>query len=275
LEKYVVDNEDVAFHPNVGAYFAINNINYYKSVYYSGNDAPRQNMEITYDIASSIALWTYEVNFGNYLEPVNSFNFFDTEGFQFLAASNPAYIYNQANFNKPGLTSFQTLKVYIASKCFWDSSLDVEQLTMQYFEAMFGEAKDIMIELWNQERLYNDMLIEKTGMGYSFLRTSTRPEYWPPFTLIKWMDYCERAMAVIEKAYKATDPDKYEMIKYHIEQEYVMPCYYLAYYHKKEVIGTKWIEAAKFLKYASSAHLTYCTNQSGTSLNADWANLQV
>ena len=82
-------------------------------------------------------------------------------------------------------------------------------------------------------------------------------------------------MAIIEKAYKATDPDKYEMIKYHIEQEYIMPCYYLAYYHKKEVIGTKWIEAAKFLKYASTAHLNYCTNQSGNSLNKDWANLQV
>lgn len=275
LGKFVVDDEEVAFHPNVGAYFAINNINYYRNIYDPINDSSRKNIEITYDIASLIALWTYEVNFANYLEPVNSFNFFTNDGFQFLASCHPEFIYNQANFNKPGLTSFQTLKVYLASKCFWDSSLDTEELTAKYFEAMFGEAKELMIDLWNHERNYDDMLIDSTGIGYSFLRSTNRPEYWPPHTLIKWMSYCERAFELIEKVYKNSDPERYESIKYHIEQEYVMPCYYLAYYHKKEVIGQKWIDAAKFLKYASSAHLTYCLGQSGVSLNADWATLKV
>ena len=278
LGKYVPVNEECVFHPNLGTYFAISNVDYTNDVYDKMNDSARKNMEITFDISNLMVLWTYNVNFGNYLEPVNTFKFFNTNGYSFLASGNAYYIYNQANFNQAGLTSFQTLKLYLDSKCLWDSSLDTEVLTENYFEAMFGEAKDIMKELWNEERHYDDMLMDKVGnrTSYSFLRTTNRSEWWPAYTLIKWMDYCERAMALAEKAYKATDPEKYEQILYHIEQEYVMPCYYLAYLHKKDVVGEKWVDAAKFLRYtAADKHFTYCINQTGASLNNDWRTLPV
>lgn len=276
--KYVPVHSELTFHPQLGTYFAINNLDYANDIYYHSNNSARKNMEVTFDLANIQVLWTYNVNFSNYLEPVNSFNFFNTNGYSFLASGNAFYMYNQANFNQPGLTSFQTLKIYLDSKCFWDSSLDTEQLTLNYFEAMFGETKDIMMRLWNEERNYDDMLMDKTTQreAFSFMRTINRAEWWPAHMLIRWMALCEEAMEVAEKAYKNTDPEKYEQILYHIEQEYVMPCYYLAYLHKKDVVGEKWVDAAKFLKYTAADKLpTYCINQSGASLNKDWRNLVV
>ena len=279
LGKYVPLNQDVVFHPNLGVYFAINNLDYSNDIYDELNNYARNNMEILFDLANIMVLWTYGVNFSNYMEPVNTFKFFNTNGYSFLASGNAEYIFNQANWNRAGLTSFQTLKVYLDSKCLWDSSLDTEVLTEKYFEAMFGETKEIMMELWNAERHYDDMLHDRVDnrKKYAIMRTTNRSEWWPAYTLIKWMDYCERAMDLAEKAYKDSDPEKYEQILYHIEQEYVMPCHYLAYLHKKDVVGEKWVEAAKFLKYtAAEKHLAYCTSESGSdSLKPAWRALSV
>ena len=278
LGKYVPVHEELIFHPNLGTYFAISNLDYTQDIYATVNDGPRKNMEVTFDIANIQVLWTYNVNFANYLEPVNSFNFFNTNGYSFLASGNAFFMYNQANFNQPGLTSFETLKVYLDSKCMWDSSLDTEVLTQNFFEAMYGEAKDIMFRLWHEEHSFCDLMRDQQGIreGYSFLTTTLRTEYWPAYTLIKWMDLCEEAMAVAEKAYKNSDPEKYKQVLHHIQIEYVMPCHFLAYLHKKDVIGQRWVDAAKFLKYTAADGLpTYCTGQGGVSLNADWRKLVV
>ena len=277
LGKYVPVHEELTFHPNLGTYFAISNLDYANDIYYSSNNSARKNMEVTFDLANIQVLWCYNVNFSFYMEPVNSFNFFNTNGYSFLASGKAFYMYNQANFNQPGLTSFQTLKIYLDSKCLWDSSLDTEQLTLNYFDAMFGETKDIMMKLWNEERNYSDMLMDKTDQrkSFSFMRTVNRSEWWPAHMVIRWMAMCEEAMDIAEKAYKETDPEKYESILFHIQQEYVLPCYLLAYLHKKDVVGEKWVDAARFLKYTAADFPTYCINQSGSSLNTDWRRLVV
>ncbi len=276
--KYVPENADCVFHPNLGAYAAISNMDYIKDIYHENNADAKLNMEKLFDISNMMVLWTYNGNFSNYFETINNWKFFNTNGYSWMASSNSVYVFNQGNYNSYANTCFQSLKIYLDTKCLWDSSLDTDVLIDNFFNAMFGETADIMKEFWNNARNYDDLMYDKIGQinSKAFLRTTTRAEYWPAYTLVKWMDYCEQAMKLAEETYKDKDPEMYEKVLYHIEQEYVSPCYMMAYLHKKDIVGDKWVDAAKFLKYtAAEKHLTYRSSEGGSDVSEAFKDLQV
>lgn len=279
--KYVPTHSEMTLRPDVGLYYAMSGMNWVQNVYSAVNDTARQRSEVWFDLAPTTILWTYQVIFSFYVAMHDTFQFFNTDGFTFLASSNPKFIFNQAQYQGGGVTSFQSLKMYLDSKCFWDSSLDTEVLTANYFEAMYGECADIMIKLFNEERMYVNALYDRLGkldnVGYNV--TLSKPEYWAPGTLLKWIDYIDQARDLNERIYKEADPEMYDMINYHLDCEYVFPAYVLVSMYDKASLGADWIDNAKYLKYHIADSLpnyiqSELAGQSGT-LNDYFRSLQV
>lgn len=219
-------DESVRCADNVGVYLApIQSIEFQLSVYDEINKRGRENIDAWASITDSVYFWTYSTNFNAIMYPYDSMNFFNSEGYQYLASKNTKYIFNQAQHIQHGTgTGWHNLKMYLDAKLSWNTTLDVDQLVDDYFNAMFKEAAPIMKSLYLDMRAYI-AYINKTYNKYQVKSVYTgidRVEYWPLNTCLSWLDKCEVAWEAIEK-YKTTDPKLYEKLYYHIGAEYLFP----------------------------------------------------
>jgi hypothetical protein len=132
---------------NVSVWIAPINDNYMLGVNASGNElgATLQGWK---NVASSVAIWGYNVYFTDYLVPYNTYDQID-QMIDACVASNANYMWIQGNWNTTQNTGFDGLKAYLISKLMWDSTLDVNELTNAYFNAVYGAAASDMLTVYN------------------------------------------------------------------------------------------------------------------------------
>ncbi|MBQ7912978.1 MAG: DUF4838 domain-containing protein, partial [Clostridia bacterium] len=144
---------------NVSVWIAPIKDNYTTGVNASGNSMGSMLSDWK-NVASSVAIWAYGVYFSEYLVPYNTFDYID-QLVDACVASNAEYMWIQGNWNTTQNTGFDSLKAYLISKLMWDSTLDVNTLTDNYFNAVYGAAADKMKEV------YTEMKTELASMSLS------------------------------------------------------------------------------------------------------------
>lgn len=227
--KYVINHPDLQMRDDVGVYYAVSSgLQYQLNIYDEASAQGVENSLKWFDISSSVYLWTYDANFGNYLFRTAGTNFYDTDAYQFFAAGGTKLMYNQCDWSGANATSFQMLDIYLDARMQWDTTQDINELTERWFKGMFKEAADVMYDLYVQENLHAVVVANETGKisKTGIINYSIGREYWPYETLKSWLDKIDEARALIAK-YQKTEPELYKVLKEHIDIEWVCPAYYM------------------------------------------------
>lgn len=143
-------------------------------------------------------IWDYGVDFNDYLVPFDTFNTMK-EDFEILGSYKIGlYLYQLANSAR-NVTGFNGLKVYLFSKLAFDPSLDIEELTEDYFRHVYGEGGKAMKKLYDEYRvvaLYNGQDHGETGSWDQsiYSQTMVKADYWKRGTLVRWQGYIRDAL---------------------------------------------------------------------------------
>ena len=132
---------------NVSVWIAPINDNYMLGVNDSGNKLGA-TLAAWKNVASSFAIWAYNVYFENYLIPYNTYDQID-QMIDACIANNANCMWVQGNWNTTQNTCFDGLKAYLISRLMWDCTLDVNELTNNYFNAVYGQAASDMLNIYN------------------------------------------------------------------------------------------------------------------------------
>lgn len=239
--KYVVNHPDLVMREDVGVYLCMSDdLSYLVNVYDEINDKGRENLLAWFDIANTTYLWAYNCNFQGYLFMHASMNFFDTEGYQFMIQSGVKMLENQSASSQE-LTAFHALKAYLDYKLQWDCTLDSKELTQNWFDAMFGPASNVMMELFNQEREYNIMQYATLGWFEEckgvYSASFWNEKYWDYAVLQNFIAQCNAAKEIINK--KVADKQTREMYIKHIELEWIYPAFTTLRIFKEDAVPNK------------------------------------
>ena len=239
--EYEPIDELVRCRDNVGVYLAIcNNIEYQKSFFEEINELGREQLEGWSALTDFLYFWTYETNFKYYMYFYDSFDFFNTEAYQYIAFFRPEMFFAQGQeASGASGTTWNNLKAYLNAKLSWDSSLNTNDLIDNWFNAMYREAADEMKNYFYAMRLYNASLLEENSL-YKVRSNYTdiaRRQYWSLATLESWIQACDNAKLSVEK-YKTSNPALYKSICNHIETEAVSPIYIILTLHKNQISST-------------------------------------
>ena len=143
-------------------------------------------------------IWDYGVDFNDYLVPFDTFNSIK-EDFEILGSYKIGlYLYQLANSAR-NVTGFNGLKVYLFSKLAFDPTLDIDELTENYFSHAYGEGATAMKKLYDEYRvvaLYNGQDHGETGSWDQsiYSQTMVKTDYWKRGTLVRWQGYIQEAL---------------------------------------------------------------------------------
>ncbi|MBQ7912457.1 MAG: DUF4838 domain-containing protein [Clostridia bacterium] len=234
-------DESVKMRSNVGVFLApIQNIDYQSSIYDKVNDAGKKNIDAWGSVTDSIYFWTYSTNFHYYCYMYDSFDFFNSEGYAYLASTGAKYLFNQPQTGQTGTgTAWHNLKMYLESKLAWDCSLNTQELVDKWFNAMFADASDVMKKLYTTTRSYYAYIMNEQDMYVvkSIYNKVEQKSFWPFQTLQGWLSEFDKAWEAIEK-YKTTDPELYKALYYHIGSEWISPAYITLKLYRNELSAT-------------------------------------
>ncbi len=234
--KYEPVSQDVVPEKNVGIWLIPSGINTNYGLYDEEINHTKgiSKIEGWRTLTDELWYWTYSSNFRAYMYLSDDFSFWNTDGYKMLASFGAKGIFNQSQASQTGTeTAFGNLKAYIHAKLSWDCNLDTTVLVDNYFNAMYGDAaelmKDYYYDLRNYQSSYNTAFGANWGnaIGESSVINKT---LWPLNTLNGFMAKIDSAIDSIEK-YKTYDPDLYEKLYWHMEAEWFSPAYIAATLH--------------------------------------------
>ena len=236
--KWEAIDESVKMRKNVGLFLApIRNIDYQSSIYADVNKEGKENIDAWGVLTDSIYFWTYNTNFSYYCYMYDTLDFFNAEGYTYLASTGAKYLFNQPQTGQTGTsTAWHNLKMYLDSKLSWNCNLNTEELIDNYFNAMFREAAPIMKRMFYTHRGWNAHLCKENNLYVvrSIYTKIEKRDYWPYEMLRDWMNQYETAWEAIEK-YKTSDPELYKQLYYHIGSEWISPAYIVFKLYRSEL----------------------------------------
>ncbi len=175
----------------------------------AGNETALAMLEQLDALFDEYWVWDYGVNFHDYLLPFNSFDTI-SEDFQTLRDSNVRLYLYQADHDAGNSTGFGGLRTYLMSKLRWDADADVDELTVNYFNAVYGAGGESMKALYDSYLVLAELNIAADWDQSIYSDTLLDSEYWPSATLEIWLTYIEEAKTAIAPL-QETDPELYQV----------------------------------------------------------------
>lgn len=173
-------------------------------------------------------LYGYGVDYYALMLPYNSYGVYQTN-MQILNEYGCSLVFYLNAWNQGVESRFGRLQEYLISRLAWDSSLNVEELTLNYFKNVYGAGYNEMLELYNGMRLrmvYNEKVLgAKSGIYDHDQIKST--EMFPMGLLVNWISLIDKAYEKIDYL-KTVDIDKYNTIRKNILIESLSPRYIYA-----------------------------------------------
>ncbi len=251
-ETYKPASADVVLGDHVTVMIAPIYTNFVQSIYSEKNISYYRVIEGWKAVSSgNMDFWLYCTNFKYYMLPYDSFNNM-IEYRQVLKDAGALSFNDQTqNGNYGGMSGWHILKAYLSSKLSYDTSLDMNELTDNFFNAYFDVAADDMKDFyysWRRFSLYQQNVLGAYTTPSSIYFEALNKKYWPKSVLDGWYASATAALEKIE-VYKTTDTDKYATLYKHIVCERASIEYlYLMLYSselgsRKDLIKANFIEA--------------------------------
>jgi hypothetical protein len=162
--------------------------------------------------------WTYGNFFRDYFCFYDSYDFY-----QGIMAKLTDYgydlVYIQQQSKQSGAQSaFISMNIYVATQLAWDSTLDMDTLISNYMTAMYADAADEMLLIFNQSRaLFDSRSMASLSLGYE--TPGKKLTYSQIDNLLSMFDEAYAAIA----HYAETDFELYTKLKQHIDMEWLTP----------------------------------------------------
>ena len=223
--KYEPIDEKVKLHPMIAVHLSNTLFTYERDLWASENAEGKIAMDAWADIADNIYYWTYGTNFSNYMYYYDSLEFFTSDTLAYFANRNARRMAIQAQHNQWGVaTTWSNLNAYLFTKLMWDTSLNTQTLTNNFFNAMYLDAGPLMKEIFDEVRIWYKNNLSETSMRGDANNKVASPSYWPYPLLVKWMNMFDQAIALVEP-YKNTNDALYKKTVDHINIEWLSPAY--------------------------------------------------
>lgn len=168
----------------------------------------------------------------------------------------------QGNYHTQS-SGFYNLRIYVISKLMWDCSLDPDKLAREYIKYCYGDASDVMQELYETMRDWFAYLRVKTNYGSNCLTNNLNNTHFPRNMMRRFEEIILSAYDEIEDL-QYIDAELYEKIfrKIKIEQmwiDYVNLSNYSKFMSNEE----KTQKINDFEKYAMKYNIK-CWNQTAS-----------
>ena len=189
---------------------------------------------------AGIFYFMYNLNYANESYFYDSYNWYSTEGYRFLSNRNQTGVIVDGYGRGFAMTGWYSLKVYLDSKMYWNTSLDVNELIDKWFKGVFKDAAPQMMNVFMQTRLHTLSYQERFGLnvvGKTCQVLIEKKDYYPLPVLNSWIAGYDAALAIAEK-YKKADPVTYDLICRYIEAEALSPLISKARLYYNELAAT-------------------------------------
>lgn len=230
--QWVPVAEEMVLADNVGVYIAPTSPDYTYSFYEPVNEYAVDIIEGWSALTDNIYMWLYQTNFAWYMMPHNTFEA-AIETYRYCQSINTIQINNLGQYygvdNPTGFTRF---KDYIDAQAMFDVNVSYNELADKWFAGYFGDAAEPMRKYFDELVAYMYMLADEYPEDVTGKMSSNvhQAQYWPKRLLESWLAIIDEAYAAIEKE-AALDPDRYEVLKKHIDAESLFPRYALLRFH--------------------------------------------
>ena len=226
--------------------------NFVQSIYTENNISYYRVIEGWKAVSSgNMDFWLYCTNFKYYMLPYDSFN--NMIEYREVLKDAGALSFNDQtqNGNYGGMSGWHILKAYLSSKLSYDTSLDMNELTDNFFDAYFDVAAEDMKEFyysWRRFSQYQQNVLGAYTTSSSIYFEALNKKYWPKSVLDGWYKSANEALKKIE-VYKENDLDRYNTLYKHIVCERASIEYlYLSLYSselgsRRDQIKANFIEA--------------------------------
>ena len=217
--EWVAIDETVMMHKNTCIKYANINTDFQQSIFAEDNAWARDIFDGWAAVSGGrIGYFMYNYNVKhNYF--YDGFDHYDTKGINYYLAGGRSYYYSE-NIHGASPTEFGGLVSYLNAKLCYNSLLDSGKLMQKWFDACYGPASGIMMDLLNSIRAFNH---NETVRNDLYKRFSIYNQVyfrfnWKPVVLKGWIAKADEAHAAIEYL-KETNYDEWYRIAYNIELE--------------------------------------------------------
>jgi hypothetical protein len=211
-------------HKNTVVYYANINTDFQQSLFAEDNKWALDQFDGWAAIANgNISYFMYNYYTGNHNYFYDAYDYYNTQVMNHHLAGGRTYYYSE-NIHGNTATEFGALVSYLNAKLCYDSTLDSGELIQNWFDAQFGDASGIMMEMFNMIRTFNHFEAVRTQNYRRFsIYNQIYHQYFWKYTAVKsWIGKTDEALERISYL-KDLDPDEYERICYNIEVEAFSP----------------------------------------------------
>ncbi|MBO7213975.1 MAG: DUF4838 domain-containing protein, partial [Clostridia bacterium] len=208
---------------NVSIYFAGGYRSGENGWYDKNNKKARHCMDEWRSICNDFMIWdypSYQYGYAYFYDTVATWN---NDYYSMLASIGCYFIFAESCDNGDFACDWQTLNSYVQSELMWDCSQPVGELTRKYFDAMYLDAADTMLGIYNSMRVYKqwmkDQLNIRDGAGGQVMGQT---KFWPLPILQSWIDGMYQAIDEIAK-YETINNGLYLQVRDHIHIEMATP----------------------------------------------------
>lgn len=215
----------------------LNEKNRAKSIYAPENQGIYNTIEKWKTVCEKFGFWVYSANFAEYFVPADLFSALQDD-YKYFSELNPIYFFDQgpsSSHPNQEFSNWDSFYRWLAAKLMWNVDADVEALTRDYFDHMYGAASSAMYKYYVAFRtkllqLNAEDPVYTPNYGISCLSQ----KYFKLGLLQTWAGYVDEALSAIEPL-KTTDKETYDRIKTYITRESVSVQYvtlklYSSYY---------------------------------------------
>lgn len=209
-------NESVILNKDSAVYFAVGGMKMHEAF----EDTDSTDISSIYgrmlgwkSCSNSMFAWTYSLYMNHGLLFSNTHDVMQAN-YQLLKDNGVTLIGDQADaYQKYGNSGFSRLETYLMSKLQWDTELDQNTLTRDFFDNYFGEAADTMLELYHLEKKNIAAKYQTYSNEYSgtFSDEVLTKEFWPQDELKEYQNLIAQAFKDIE-GLRTTDPERYQKL---------------------------------------------------------------
>ena len=208
---YRIISEEIRPEENLGALiapfrcnssYALNDGRNYETQntnYHSGNRMLVSDIfEGWKSIVNYLAVWTYNLNFYDYICPCPMWNGIQ-ENFRWFKELNAMHVFFEAGCGGV-FANFSIMKIYCVSQLMWDTSLELDTLVRNFCAAYFEEAAGEMYEYFVFLHKHCDWLDKTLNRQMLYMHFYDEPngrilkaEFWPKDMLKNALNIFERA----------------------------------------------------------------------------------
>ena len=245
-------DETVMMHKYTCIKYANINADYQQSLFCEDNKWVLDNFDAWVAVANGnigYFMYNYNVSYHNYF--YDGFDHYNTKAMNHYLAGGRSYYYSE-NIHGNVPTEFGALISYVNAKLCYDSTLDSGELIQNWFDAVYGNASGLMMEMFRMIRLFNHNELVRTDMYKRF--SVFNPVHdrfdWKAEVIFSWINKADEALESISYL-KETDPEEYDRIRYNIELEVVSPMF-ICYHQSKIILSEEQDSAFKNRIYQNS-----------------------